>query len=146
MVNQGEELLKQFTFDSANQMSQSAGNVDGVWKKAAYQYNGLGQRVGQKTWNTEGVAEVHSRHKAGMTEQSAIEMVEQPVMLPQNPEQGIRYTLDLTKQYHNLLHRGDTQKRKRPDLLLGWECRQYAGRWRGKFLLAGRSWKPDGTA
>ena len=82
-VNQGEELLKQFTFDPANRMSQSAGNADGIWKQAVYQYNGLGQRVGQDIGN-----------------------------LPKNPEQSIRYTLDFTKQYHNLLHLGDIQNGK----------------------------------
>ncbi|MBP3486912.1 MAG: RHS repeat protein [Roseburia sp.] len=82
-VSQGEELLKQFTFDTANRMSGSAGHVDGIWKQAAYQYNGLGQRVGQEIRN-----------------------------LPENPEQSIRYTLDLTKQYHNLLHLGDAQNGK----------------------------------
>ena len=82
-INQGEELLKQFTFDSANRMSSSMGVADGTKKRASYQYNGLGQRVGQEIWR-----------------------------LPQNPEQSIRYTLDLTKQYHNLLYLEDTQNGK----------------------------------
>ena len=111
-VNQGEELLKQFIFDPANRMSQSAGNADGIWKQAVYQYNGLGQRVEQEIWNLPDVSEAHGRNMAETTRQYMAGTTGQLAVLPQNPEQSIRYTLDFTKQYHNLLHLGDTQNGK----------------------------------
>lgn len=85
-VWQGEELIKQFTFDAANRMSSSVGVADGVRKQASYRYNGLGHRVGQDI-------------------RSFMDRTE----MPENPEQSICYTLDLTKQYHNLLRLEDTQ-------------------------------------
>ena len=89
-VRSGEELLKQFAFDAANQMSSSYAMVNGVTKQASYTYNGLGQRVGQDIWKATG---------EGI----------RPT-LPENPEQKIRYALDLTRQYHNLLERSETNE------------------------------------
>lgn len=46
-VTSGEEVLKAYGFDAANQMSSSMGRTDGTIQKAVYQYNGLGHRMGQ---------------------------------------------------------------------------------------------------
>ena len=78
----GEEFLKAYGFDAANQMSSSMGMIDGTMKKATYQYNGLGYRMNQKIW----------KYKETQ---------------PENPEHQIQYTLDLTRQYHNLLQKQD---------------------------------------
>lgn len=78
-VIRGEELIKSFTFDATNRMSMSSGVKDGIRKRADYRYNGLGQRVGQRVYAEESI----------------------------NPEKEIHYTLDLTRQYHNLLNLKD---------------------------------------
>ena len=75
-VTSGEEVLKAYGFDAANRMSRSVDRTAGEITKAYYQYNGLGHRVGQTI--ASGNADV---------------------------TQTIRYTLDLTRQYHNLLQK-----------------------------------------
>ena len=76
VTTSGEEILKAYGFDAANQMSSSMGRTDGTIQKAVYQYNGLGHRMGQSI----------------VTGDAA-------------PARTIRYTLDLTRQYHNLLQK-----------------------------------------
>ena len=75
-VTSDEEVLRAYGFDAANQMNSSMGMTDGQIKKAVYQYHGLGHRMEQSV-------------AAGDAA----------------PEQTIRYTLDLTRQYHNLLQK-----------------------------------------
>ena len=75
-VTSGEEVLKAYGFDAANQMSSSMGMTDGTIQKAVYQYNGLGHRMGQSIATGDAA-----------------------------PARTIRYTLDLTRQYHNLLQK-----------------------------------------
>lgn len=75
-VTSGEEVLKAYWFDAANQMSSSMGRTDGTIQKAVYQYNGLGHRMGQSIATGDAA-----------------------------PARTIRYTLDLTRQYHNLLQK-----------------------------------------
>ena len=75
-VTSGEEVLKAYGFDAANQMSSSMGMTDGIIQKAVYQYNGLGHRMGQSIATGDAA-----------------------------PTRTIRYTLDLTRQYHNLLQK-----------------------------------------
>ena len=75
-VTSGEEVLRAYGFNAANQMNSSMGMTDGQIKKAVYQYNGLGHRMEQSI-------------AAGDAA----------------PEQTIRYTLDVTRQYHNLLQK-----------------------------------------
>ena len=57
-------------------MSSSMGMTDGTIQKAVYQYNGLGHRMGQNIATGDAA-----------------------------PARTIRYTLDLTRQYHNLLQK-----------------------------------------
>ena len=81
-VTSGEEVLKAYGFDAANQMSSSMGRTDGIIQKAVYQYNGLGHRMGQSIATGDAA-----------------------------PTRTIRYTLDLTRQYHNLLQKtGNNQE------------------------------------
>ena len=75
-VTSGEEVIKAYGFDAANQMSSSMGRTDGTIQKAVYQYNGLGHRMGQSIATGDAA-----------------------------PARTIRYTLDLTRQYHNLLQK-----------------------------------------
>ena len=82
-VTSGGEVLRAYEFDAANQMSSSMGEYGGIVKKAEYQYNGLGHRMNQKIWKYEQIQ-------------------------PENPEHQIQYTLDLTRQYYNLLQKEDS--------------------------------------
>ena len=75
-VTSGEGVLRAYGFDAANQMSSSMGMTDGTIQKAVYQYNGLGHRMGQNIATGDAA-----------------------------PDRTIRYTLDLTRQYHNLLQK-----------------------------------------
>ena len=75
-VTSGEGVLRAYGFDAANQMSSSKGMTDGTIQKAVYQYNGLGHRMGQNIATGDAA-----------------------------PARTIRYTLDLTRQYHNLLQK-----------------------------------------
>ena len=78
-VTSGEEVLKAYGFDATNQMTASFDLVDGQRKKATYTYNGLGHRVGQKISS----------------------------LIPEYPEKKIRYTIDMTRQYYNLLQKSE---------------------------------------
>ena len=81
-VTSGEGVLRAYGFDAANQMSSSMGMTDGIIQKAVYQYNGLGHRMGQSIATGDAA-----------------------------PARTIRYTLDLTRQYHNLLQKtGNNQE------------------------------------
>ncbi len=60
---------------------------DGTGKRAEYTYNAFGNRIGQDIYGFE--ADNGIPEAAGQK--------------PQNPEQQIYYTLDLTRQYYNLL-------------------------------------------
>ncbi len=86
-VTSGEEVLKAYGFDAANQMSSSMERTDGTIQKAVYQYNGLGHRMGQSIATGDAA-----------------------------PARTIRYTLDLTRQYHNLLQK-TTDRRTDGNLL-----------------------------
>lgn len=85
-VSRGEELLKAFTFDAANRMSSALQIKEGVERRAEYTYNAFGNRLGQ---------DVYSREINSITDVNGRKL--------QDPEKRIRYTLDLTRQYHNLL-------------------------------------------
>ena len=87
-VTSGEEILKAYGFDAANQMSSSMGRTDGTIQKAVYQYNGLGHRMGQSIATGDAA-----------------------------PDRTIRYTLDLTRQYHNLLQKTGNG----PDQIYFWD-------------------------
>lgn len=78
-VSTSTDILKEFTFDATNQMIASFAFVDGQRKKATYTYNGLGHRVGQNISS----------------------------FIPRDPERKIRYTIDMTRQYYNLLQKSE---------------------------------------
>ena len=68
--------------------------------QASYQYNGLGYRTGKRIKES----------------------------LP-DPEKQIRYTIDLTRQYHNLLAKEEEGEREYK-LPLGWKCSRNEENWR----------------
>lgn len=95
-VSRGEELLQVFTFDAANRMSSAIQIKGGMEKRAEYHYNVFGNRTGQ---------DIYSREIG-----NAIPDIGRKE--PENPEQQIRYTLDLTRQYHNLLMLEENARQK----------------------------------
>lgn len=89
-VSIGGKMVKQFTFDAANRMSSSAEIVSSLIKKAEYRYNALGQRVGQDIW------------RMGKEGTDSADILSYKT-LSEKPEEKIRYTIDLTRVYHNML-------------------------------------------
>lgn len=68
-----EGILKKFTFDATNTLCSAWERRGMQEKQVGYQYNGMGNRIGQV-----------------LGDQA-------------DPEKTIRYTIDLTRQYHNML-------------------------------------------
>ena len=95
-VIRGEEQFKAFTFDAANRMHSAYEVKDGTGTWVEYTYNAFGNRIGQNIYSVE--ADNSIPKAAGQK--------------PQNPEQQIYYTLDLTRQYHNLLMSEDKAEQK----------------------------------
>lgn len=91
-VSRGEELLKAFTFDAANRMSGALRIKGGIEKRAKYRYDAFGNRIGQTVYR-------------GVAGDGISDMGKQA---PQDPEKQIRYTIDLTRQYHNMLAAEDS--------------------------------------
>lgn len=86
-VRRGGELLKAFTFDAADRMGSAFQVKGGIGKRAEYAYNAFGNRIGQAIYSGEA--------KDGIPDMGSRE--------PGDPEKQIRYTIDLTRQYHNVL-------------------------------------------
>ena len=72
-VSSAEGIIRKYTFDARNILSEVTDYTNGQISTATYGYNGLGNRVSQS------------------------------VKLPESPEKSIHYTLDLTRKYYNLL-------------------------------------------
>lgn len=95
-VSRGEGQFKAFTFDAANRMQSAFEIKDGTGTRAEYTYNAFGNRIRQDVYSVE-------------PDNSIPETAGQR---PQNPEQQIYYTLDLTRRYHNLLVSEDKAEQK----------------------------------
>ena len=95
-VSRGEELLKAFTFDAANRMDSAFQVKGGIGRRAKYQYDAFGNRAGQT---------VYSRAAGNGIPDMGIQE-------PGNPEKQIRYTIDLTRQYRNVLAAEDNAGQK----------------------------------
>lgn len=95
-VSRGEEQFKAFTFDAANRMHSAFEIKDGTGTRAEYTYNAFGNRTGQDIYSVE-------------LDNSILETAGQK---PQNPERQVYYTLDLTRQYYNLLASEDKVEQK----------------------------------
>lgn len=76
-VMSGNRLIQEFSFGTANEMTGAVSYKDGITKSEKFRYNGLGKRVTQ----------------------SIFENQEDKL----NPLKNIQYTLDLTREYYNLL-------------------------------------------
>ena len=78
---------KQYVYGAINRLEEA---VDAAGKQARYQYNGLGHRIGKQ----EGVLPKEKLEKLDPQSRIGMEI---------GNSRQITYTLDLTRQYHNLL-------------------------------------------
>lgn len=77
--------------------------MNGNGEAASYQYNGLGYRVGKtegKLWPEA------AKHLEG-----SLAPLSQLKALKPEPEKTIRYTIDLTREYHNRLEKEENRRR-----------------------------------
>lgn len=85
---------KQYIYGALNRLEEA---VNSVGKVARYQYNGLGHRVGKQ----EGLLLEEKIQKLDPQKRVEIEV---------GNFTQIQYTLDLTRQYHNLLERTEEER------------------------------------
>ena len=88
---------KQYVYGAMNRLEEA---VDVAGKQARYQYNGLGHRVGKQ----EGVLPKEKLEKLDPQRRVGMEI---------GNSRQITYTLDLTRQYHNLLERTEESRNQR---------------------------------
>ena len=88
---------KQYVYGAMNRLEEA---VDAAGKQARYQYNGLGHRVGKQ----EGVFPKEKLEKLDPQRRVGMEI---------GNSRQITYTLDLTRQYHNLLERTEESRSQR---------------------------------
>ena len=88
---------KQYVYGAINRLEEA---VDAAGKQARYQYNGLGHRVGKQ----EGVLPKEKLEKLDPQSRIGMEI---------GNSRQITYTLDLTRQYYNLLERTEENRNQR---------------------------------
>ena len=88
---------KQYVYGAMNRLEEA---VDAAGKQARYQYNGLGHRVGKQ----EGVLPKEKLEKLDPQRRVGMEI---------GNSRQITYTLDLTRQYYNLLERTEERQSQR---------------------------------
>ena len=88
---------KQYVYGAMNRLEEA---VDAAGKQARYQYNGLGHRVGKQ----EGVLPKEKLEKLDPQRRVGMEI---------GNSRQITYTLDLTRQYYNLLERTEESQSQR---------------------------------
>ena len=104
------DIKNQYLYGALNRLEQA---VNGKGEAAAYEYNGLGHRVGKASGAMEGIAGMQNGPSDAILKWTDVmdplsRLKEQTI----NPETRIEYTIDLTRQYHNLLQKeedGNTQ-------------------------------------
>ncbi|MEY8525267.1 RHS repeat-associated core domain-containing protein [Lachnospiraceae bacterium 38-10] len=89
-VSRGEERLKAFTFDAANRMDSALQIKGGTERRAKYRYDAFGNRSGQTVYSGAAGGGINGILDMGIPE-------------PKEPEKQISYTIDLTRQYRNVL-------------------------------------------
>ncbi|MCB7329333.1 hypothetical protein LIZ49_16640, partial [Mediterraneibacter faecis] len=86
-----------YVYGAMNRLEEA---VDAAGKQARYQYNGLGHRVGKQ----EGVLPKEKLEKLDPQRRVGMEI---------GNSRQITYTLDLTRQYYNLLERTEESQSQR---------------------------------
>ena len=90
-------MEKQYVYGAINRLEEA---VDAAGKQARYQYNGLGHRIGKQ----EGVLPKEKLEKLDPQSRIGMEI---------GNSRQITYTLDLTRQYYNLLERTEENRSQR---------------------------------
>ena len=93
------DIRHQYTYGALNRLERA---VNGRGETASYQYNGLGYRTGK----TEGRIQPETLKQM---EENLNPLNQLKAMEPE-AEKTIRYTIDLTRGYHNLLEREENQR------------------------------------
>lgn len=88
-ITQNGQVKKQFAFDETNQLGATFEVVNQMTKAARYDYNGLGQRIGQEIFKENTVESLHALTKLNPAEAQM--------------EKQLHYLLDMTRPYNNLL-------------------------------------------
>ena len=88
-------IKNQYVYGAFNRLEQA---VNAKGDMAKYTYNGLGHRIGTSI----GQPQVPS-----MVSGNPQDLLQQQIM---SPETQIRYTVDLTKEYHNLLQKEENSQ------------------------------------
>lgn len=110
LILENGDIKDRYLYGALNRLEQA---VNGKGEAAAYEYNGLGHRVGKASGALEGMAGMQDIAGGAILKGTEVmdplsRLKEQTV----NPETRIGYTIDLTRQYHNLLQKeegGNTQ-------------------------------------
>ena len=110
LILENGDIRDRYLYGALNRLEQA---VNGKGEAAAYTYNGLGHRVGKITGAMEGMAGMQDGTGSGILKGTDVidplsRLKEQTI----RPETKIEYTIDLTRQYHNLLEKeegGNTQ-------------------------------------
>ncbi len=97
-ITENGQMAQQYVYGALNRLEEA---VNGAGKAAKYQYNGLGHRVGK----LEGT--LSKGHLEGLDPQNRIKAGTEIGNWNQ-----IRYTIDLTREYHNLLEKTEGEKRQ----------------------------------
>ncbi|MBP3457578.1 MAG: hypothetical protein J6K58_00020, partial [Lachnospiraceae bacterium] len=87
LIMENGTMKNSYTYGALNRLEHA---VNGKGEAAAYEYNGLGHRVGKTT-------KTAAPDPMGRLKEQSLD-----------PETKIRYTIDLTKGYHNLLQKEET--------------------------------------
>ncbi len=104
-IMENGDLKKQYIYGASNRLEQA---VNGNGDAAFYTYNGLGHRVGKTTGTMETVGKDYGELQGADALDPLSRLKEQTIQ----PETRIQYTIDLTRNYHNLLQKeekGSTQ-------------------------------------
>ena len=110
LILENGDIRDRYLYGALNRLEQA---VNGKGEAATYTYNGLGHRVGKMTGAMEGMAGMQDKAGNGILKGTDVmdplsRLKEQTI----RPETKIEYTIDLTRQYHNLLEKeegGNTQ-------------------------------------
>ena len=84
------QIKNQYLYGALNRLEQA---MNGKGEAASYQYNGLGHRVGKV---------IGKKSFQIMNKLDPVRILQNQTI---NPEKQLRYTIDLTREYHNLLQK-----------------------------------------
>lgn len=105
LIMENGSLKNSYTYGALNRLEQA---VNGNREAATYEYNGLGHRVGKVVGIMKGLDGSYSAAQSMDIPDPMGSLEEQSL----NPETKIRYTIDLTRGYHNLLEKEEAGSRQ----------------------------------